>query len=379
MNQQPNQQDKHRQLRPVDLKLAEIGAFVRNRPETMNLTKKISTGELTEIMASFARAIRDKPLLVGASDHSLADCLTDAVAYGLCFGDECHMIPRRIKGELAAVFQIGYGGYLRLIRQAGARNVKVRVVREGDEFEVELGDEERMTHKMSTAPNRDTKAITHVYATCILPDGDRAREVWEWGKIEAHRNKYSDAYKKAERDKTYDSAWHTSPEGQGKKTVLIALAKYLPKTSALAKAAGEDEEGAASDIIDAAFSIAPGLPAASQKPAPKSHPTSESSQGKGTARQKQQTPPQREVEPEDSEPAGGLSDGAHDRLEALALDLGRCEQVTDVDARLATAVSASESVDEQAEAERYAEHRRREIRDSRGERSNAQKQKTLAD
>jgi recombination protein RecT len=165
--------------------------------------------------------IRKNPKLLDCSAASLFGVITEAATYGWEIGgtmghaylvpykDECTLIP-------------GYKGLVDLCRRSGQiSTISCEVVHQGDEFSYSLGDDPHIKHKPNDRdPARDSKPITHVYLVVRLRDGGIQRSVWSQQKIDAHKEQYSQAWRRAEQSKRRDSFWHTAWPSAAKKTVI---------------------------------------------------------------------------------------------------------------------------------------------------------------
>lgn len=164
---------------------------------------------------------------------------------------QCFIIPYARQ----ATFQLGYQGILSLAYRTGEyKSIYVREVYKDDEFKVTYGIFEDLTHVPSEDGPADKELPTHIYAVYHLKNGGYSFECWSWNKIIKHAKKFSKSYSKA------DSGWQTSPVAMAKKTVLIALLKYAPKSLEMARAMEADntsqtDVGAKREYIDADFSV----------------------------------------------------------------------------------------------------------------------------
>jgi recombinational DNA repair protein RecT len=114
------------------------------------------------------------------------------------------------------------GGILKKIRQSGEiSSIRAHVVHEGDDFDFELGDNERIQHK----PNllQPGKPVA-VYAIAKFKDGDIQREVMSVPQIEKIRAKATGIGK---------ACWSSEWGEMAKKTVIRRLAKRLPSSTDL--------------------------------------------------------------------------------------------------------------------------------------------------
>lgn len=149
--------------------------------------------------------------------QSLIEAIKQAAAYGWEVGGvlgHCYLVPYSGSVQM----QPGYKGMMDLAYRSGVvTGVCVECVYEGDVFEVEFGDSDKITHKPSMRQDRHQQRITHVYAIVRMNNGDVARAVMTREQIEAHKQQYSKMWNKA------DSAWSTAWEAMAKKTLLLQV------------------------------------------------------------------------------------------------------------------------------------------------------------
>ena len=131
-------------------------------------------------------AIRTNPALAKSTAASFMSCLLQCAQMGLEPNtplDLAYLIPRK-NGKKSkeeserlgrsvtvtdCTLQTGYKGYLQLARNANV-HIVAYAVREGDEFEYELGLHPTLRHKPSKAADRYKKPFTHAYAVAKSPD-----------------------------------------------------------------------------------------------------------------------------------------------------------------------------------------------------------------
>lgn len=328
--------------RPSDKKLAELRSALTRRPDVQAACKRAPKGLLSEVMGGFTRAIRDTPALLQCEPQTILDSLFDALDLGLVPGREGYFIQYGTRCH----FQTGYKGILRLVMQGGVRKVDVREVRQGDNFSVEFGDEERIVHRMAIA-GRDQAPMTHVYAVALLADGDRKREVWSRERIDQHKEQFSEAWKRAEKTGKKDSPWHTSWLAMAQKTVLLSLCKLLPQTTAMQKMLQVEAKAETDDVLDVSFSHA-------QDAIP--HQASHEAQGDA------QTPE------DESEPVT-LSEAAVGRLTNLGSDLKATDEIKVCQEIRRQYEETAEGTHEVAAIMAAVDDRCEEIRASRGQKS----------
>lgn len=126
-------------------------------------------------------------------------------AYLVPYGNQCQLI-------------IGYKGMIDLARRSGqVLSLNAYAVREGDDFNFQLGLKPDIHHVPSLEAGRIEKPITYVYAVATLKGGGYQFEVMSRAEVEAVRAKAKSK-----------SIWSNYFEEMAKKTVIRRLFKYLP-------------------------------------------------------------------------------------------------------------------------------------------------------
>jgi recombination protein RecT len=173
-------------------------------------------------------AVTQKPSLLKADRRTLFNeclkCATDGLypdgreAALVEFGDKVQYMPM-------------VRGLIKLARQSGEiSTLSANIVREGDEFEYVLGDDERLIHK----PNLDGNGAPRlVYATVTFKDGSRQREVLTMADVAKVR-----AVSRAKNG----GPWKDWFEEMAKKTAIRRLLKYVSLSPDVERAATRDEE-----------------------------------------------------------------------------------------------------------------------------------------
>jgi recombinational DNA repair protein RecT len=144
---------------------------------------------------------------------------------------------------------LGYRGVIALAQRSGeVLRIQADVVRDKDYFKYSKGLHPILEHEES--PDEDRGNITHVYAVANFKNNGFAFEVWPAAKVVAHAKKFSKSYYKDEfkngkrtGEKIIDekSPWYTDFESMAKKTLIMAIWKYLPVSTEFMLAAATDE------------------------------------------------------------------------------------------------------------------------------------------
>lgn len=188
-------------------------------------------------------AMSKNPDLLNCTSHSLIGCILTSAQLGLLPDEtlgEAYLIPfkNNNKGVTECTFVPGYRGLTQLAMRSGmVRSVQARPVFASDEFDWELGLNEKLFHKPSG--EIDPAKITHFYAMIKFANGGHVFNVMTRQKIEQIRNEIP-SYKFA-RDKQ-GTIWTKYFEDMGSKTVLRRLMKFAPLSSDVNMAVGLDEQ-----------------------------------------------------------------------------------------------------------------------------------------
>jgi recombination protein RecT len=170
-------------------------------------------------------AVQMEPTLLEADRRTLFSSCMKAAQDGLLLdGREAGLsvYKNRETGLKTVSYMPMVGGILKKIRQSGEiSSIRAHVVHEGDDFDFELGDNERIQHK----PNllQPGKPVA-VYAIAKFKDGDIQREVMSVPQIEKIRAKATGIGK---------ACWSSEWGEMAKKTVIRRLAKRLPSSTDL--------------------------------------------------------------------------------------------------------------------------------------------------
>jgi len=287
----------------ADPKMADFrGMLARMKPQfEMALPRHMTAERLMRISVT---ACQKNPKLLDCTPKSVFAALMTAAQVGLepdgTLG-RAYLIPRknnRNNGALEANFQIGYQGLLDLCYRTGdIASVRADVVRKGDHILFEKGLNEKLEHREGK-DNFDAE-ITHVYAIIRTQSGGVFWDVWQAEKVEAHRRRFS-------KDGREDSVWNTDWASMAKKTLLISVMKYAPKSIETARAIEADDRGEL-DLPEGVIDVAPTKPAAPTSVADLREEVEGSDQGREAAAGSPTTPSSpTPPEPGPTSPAGAI-------------------------------------------------------------------------
>lgn len=156
---------------------------------------------------------------------------------------QCYFVPRNNKKKISGKevyveeveFQIGYKGYIKLAQNSSEiKMIYAEVVKEGDQFEFELGLEPKLKH----IPNPDSNGselMTHVYAVVHYKSGGYNFVVLTRNAVELLRRR-SPSQKNG-----IAGPWATDYEAMAKAKAIKQLAKYMPLSIEIQKAFITDE------------------------------------------------------------------------------------------------------------------------------------------
>lgn len=159
---------------------------------------------------------------------------------------EAYVIPyKNNKQNIVEVnFQVGYKGILKMALNTGDYEaIYAHEVREGDEFSYEYGLHKNLIHKPADVPS--TK-VTHYYAVYKLKNGGFDFVVWSRERIDQHARDFSKNYL-YKGQVNQNSVWYKNFDSMAKKTVLLDVLKYAPKTVEMAKALDLDYKAEAKE------------------------------------------------------------------------------------------------------------------------------------
>jgi len=177
-------------------------------------------------------AVQMEPTLLEADRRTLFSSCMKAAQDGLMLdGREAGLsvYKNRDTGIKTVSYMPMVGGILKKIRQSGEiSSIRAHVVYQDDEFDFELGDNERIYHK----PNLTQQAKpVAVYAIAKFKDGDIQREVMSVAQIERIRAKATGVGK---------HCWTSEWGEMAKKTVIRRLSKRLPTSNDLDQVLASD-------------------------------------------------------------------------------------------------------------------------------------------
>lgn len=216
------------------------GLLERYAPQLAQALPKFLTPD--KMMRVALTAMNKNPKLLECTQTSLIGSILTSAQLGLLPDEvlgEAYLIPFKNNraNRMECQFMIGYKGLCTLAYRSGVvQSVQARAVFKGDEFEFEMGLNERLVHKPKG--NKNPAEITHFYSIVRMKEGGYVMNVMTREEVEKIRNEsanYKFAYKKEE------TVWGKYFEEMGCKTVLRRIMKYVPMSSEVMRAIGQDE------------------------------------------------------------------------------------------------------------------------------------------
>lgn len=159
---------------------------------------------------------------------------------------EAYVIPYKNKKQniVEINFQVGYKGILKMAFNTGEYEaIYAHEVRKGDEFSYEYGLHKNLIHKPADVPSEE---ITHYYAVYKLKNGGFDFVVWSKERVEQHAREFSKNYL-YQGKVNQNSVWAKNFDSMAKKTVLIDVLKFAPKSVEMAKALDLDYKSEAKE------------------------------------------------------------------------------------------------------------------------------------
>lgn len=223
--------NEQRQLKPIDeVRQVLTSTAMRNEikkalPEHVSVERF----ERVVITAIQTAAASGSDLLTCDRGSLWAACMKAAQSGLLPDGREAALVPFKGKVQFMPMVE----GLMKHVRNSGELlNLSVQIVRENDEFEYELGDNERIVHKLpKLGVNRGN--VVGAYSVATLKGGEKSREVMDVNEIDGIRA----------RSRSGESGpWKTDYAEMCKKTVFRRHYKRLPKSTDLDGMIREDDE-----------------------------------------------------------------------------------------------------------------------------------------
>ncbi len=244
------------------------GGLVANKPQqNIQLTpQKKMQGALEKMLPEIKKAVANTmtperfsriALSLYNGNQAFWEADTTSFLSALMQSAQCGLEPNTVLGEAYLIaykntkqnitevnFQVGYKGVLKMAFNTGEYEaIYAHEVRKGDEFSYEYGLNKTLTHKPADIPSEE---VTHYYAVYKLKNGGSDFVVWSKARVEKHAKEFSKNYTyKGQINK--GSVWAKNFDSMAKKTVLIDVLKFAPKSVEMAKALNLDYKSEAKE------------------------------------------------------------------------------------------------------------------------------------
>jgi recombination protein RecT len=220
--------DKITRGEKADNPVAKFAAFMeRLKPQmAVALPKHMNADRMARLALT---AFSTTPALQQCSPQSIAASIMTAAQLGLEPGiaGQGYLIP--YKGT--CTFVPGWKGLVDLVARSGRATVWTGAVREGDEFEYQLGDAPFCRHKPGEDSD-DAQPFTHVYAIGRVREASMAIiEVWSRAKVLKHLKTYNKVG-----GRHYANTDENNLEMYARKVALLQVLKYMPSSIELSNA-----------------------------------------------------------------------------------------------------------------------------------------------
>lgn len=207
---------------------------VQMKPQIEKALPSVLTGERFSRMV--LTAMSTNPQLAECTPNSFLGAMMQAAQLGVEPNTplgQAYLIPYRNHGQLECQFQLGYKGLIDLAYRSGEiTSISAHEVCENDDFEYELGLDEKLRHKPALT---DRGAVILYYAVFRTKAGGSGFAVMSVEDIKNHSKKYSKAA-----GSSY-SPWSTNFDAMAKKTVIKQALKYAPIKTEFVRAVSTDE------------------------------------------------------------------------------------------------------------------------------------------
>lgn len=203
------------------------------RPVIAKLLRGTGITEET-FVAQIANACRATPQLWGCRPETVLGAALRAAQLGLAPNDArnlCWILPYKQEAQ----FQLGYGGVMELARRAvpGLR-FDGRAVFPNDEFDVDYGREQPLTHRPAVVRGMERGGDAYAwYVRATFPDGLMQVHVLDREGVEYHR-RFS--------KQPNGQMWTNSYDAAALKSVVLDMKRWLPSSTQLVAGFASDEQ-----------------------------------------------------------------------------------------------------------------------------------------
>ena len=217
------------------------------------LPKHVDSGRF---MRAALTAMNVVPKLAECTQQSVLAGLMQAAQLGLEVADvrgQAYLIPRKVKGQMQATFQLGFRGMIDLAARGGI-TVTVDEICENDEYDYQRGTRPFLRHKPRLS---ERGAPVAYYAVGTFADSrEPAFVIMGRGEVEEHRDKFAST--RDYNTKEISGPWVDHFDAMARKTVVRKLLNYLPATVELRQAEAIETSGY--EPVSASYGVAVVVP-----------------------------------------------------------------------------------------------------------------------
>jgi recombination protein RecT len=198
------------------------------------LPKHITPDRMMQIIIN---ALDKNPAIKECQVSSIVGCIMQASILGFKPIDslgQVYFVPYKQKdGTKQLQIQIGYKGFIDLARRSNQiKMLYAEVVREGDQFEYEVGLFPKLIHKPT---GKSEGKITHVYAVAHYKEDGYNFIVLTFDEVEKLRKR------NPQQGATPSGAWYSDYAKMAKAKAIKQLATYMPLNDEMQEAVRVDE------------------------------------------------------------------------------------------------------------------------------------------
>lgn len=208
--------------------------------------KSIDPARLARIVVILAQ---QNPKILECTPESILGCCLNSAISGLELGGNhgyAFMVPYKTKNGMAAQFQIGWAGYVKLAMQSGSvKDLQAEAVHKNDEFSYEYGTNKHLMHRPC---NGDRGEVTHYYSCVTYMNGGSHFKVMSKQDMHSHAMRYSVPFKNG-----WDTPWKTAFDAMACKTMIRLIRQYLPMSETMQRIVDTDEQVAESVDLNTGF------------------------------------------------------------------------------------------------------------------------------
>jgi recombination protein RecT len=223
-------------------KVANVRTMLeRLKPQmAMALPRHMTPDRLARVAMT---CVLQTPKLLECDQTSLAGAIITCAQLGLEPDPtlaHVHLVPfrNRRRGTYEVVVIPGYRGLMKLARNSGdIATIDAHVVHQKDTFRYAYGLKPQLHHVPYQGAD-DPGPATHYYAVATWKTGSGQFVVMTRAQVEAHRDRFA-------KNVDEESPWRTDFDAMASKTCIRQLAKFLPASVELQRAAALDEQAEA--------------------------------------------------------------------------------------------------------------------------------------